>query len=326
MRALGSRPWLVAVSGLLLLACATGCVGTKVNDAGPTTTAASDTSTTSPERPGTFPNASDTGVPPGTALTHYTGPTTITHCGAVISSKIVDGGLNIRVGNGTHSPATPCVTIKDSLIKGPVDDRYQGLGYGPVVLTDTEIAAPLAPSTMGLLTESNWFAWRVNAHGGGYAATQCDGYCELHDSWIHDMFFTSPYHYDAFLTNGNYGAPILLDHNSLLCDFPEGQGNPDGGCAADLGLYGDESNISNVTITNNLFVANPDAFGYCIHAGSNPAKPFSHGTNIVVRDNTFQAGSNGKCGGSGPVADWVYNSGDIWSGNKWDNGSPLNQS
>ena len=42
---------------------------------------------------------------------------------------------------------------------------------------------------------------------------------------------------DAFITNGNYGAPIVLDHNgSCAAHRPVPNG---AGCAADVGLFGD---------------------------------------------------------------------------------------
>src|SRR5260370_5329873 len=60
----------------------------------------------------TYPNPSNTGVPAERALTGYVGPTTIRTCGVVIDSKIVNGDLTILSSHGTHSAATPCVTIR----------------------------------------------------------------------------------------------------------------------------------------------------------------------------------------------------------------------
>src|SRR6185295_14102869 len=42
-----------------------------------------------PPPPGAYPDASNTGVPPGTALTAYTGPSTVTLAGTIIDSKTV---------------------------------------------------------------------------------------------------------------------------------------------------------------------------------------------------------------------------------------------
>jgi len=68
-----------------------------------------------------WPGPSNTGVPAGIVLTTYTGPMTITTCGTVIEAKTVDGSLMIRTGNGFTDANHPCVTIRDSLIKGSID-------------------------------------------------------------------------------------------------------------------------------------------------------------------------------------------------------------
>src|SRR5262249_53647320 len=160
--------------------------------------------------------------------------------------------LTIAKGNGTHSAATPCVTIKNSLIKGGVYTSYQGRGFGPTVLTDTEIAVPTPNSgDFASLTQSNYYAWRLNIHGGRTNA-QCDGYCELHDSWLHDNYYVSPSHMGGFLSNGAYGAPVLLDHNTISCNMVNSSaGDGRGGCSGDINFYGDFSAQTNVTVINN---------------------------------------------------------------------------
>ncbi len=275
---------------------------------------------------GRFPNAGNTGVPKGTVLSDYKGPTTITRCGTVIDSKVVKGGLDIRAGNGTHSAATPCVTIKNSLVNGPIDDSYTSVGYGPLLLVDDEINAP-KPSESKLfdLYETNWYAWRVNVHGG-IGGVQCDGYCEMHDSYVHDFYYLSPNHMGAFLSNGAYGAPILLDHNTFLCRIINTSDQDGlGGCTSDVNFLADFSPITNVTVSDNLLVANPADQYFCAYTGAaQPTKPYPAGTQIVWKNNTFQRGDSGKCGGTGPVYDWAYNAGNVWTGNHWDDGTVLN--
>ena len=95
-------------------------------------------------------------------LTSYTGPTTISKCGVVIDSKIVSGEIVVTAGNGTHSPDTPCVTIKNSLVKGVI--HTDAASYGPVVVTDTEVAVP-GLSWWENIGRYNVFVWRVNSHG-----------------------------------------------------------------------------------------------------------------------------------------------------------------
>jgi hypothetical protein len=242
----------------------------------------------------------------------------------VIDSKIVNSGLDIVAGNGTHSASTPCVTIKNSRIMGNIDTSYAGQNHGPLVITDSELAIPTPnDNTFAGLTQSNWYAWRINIHGARTNA-QCDGYCELHDSWLHDNYYLSPNHLGGFLSNGNYGAPMVLDHNSLVCNLA----NPaaaDGlaGCSGDINLFGDFSAITNVTVTNNILRSSDDA-SYCAYTGAGITKPYPVGTNLVWKNNVFERGANRKCASNGAVAGWDYNAGNIWSGNTWDDGTPIN--
>jgi hypothetical protein len=269
------------------------------------------------------PNAANTGVKAGSVLTRYTGPMTIRSCGVVIQNKTVVGDLNIDASNGTHAASTPCVTIRNSRILGSVHDSYAARGRGPVVLTDTEIAVP-APNNGAGIDEANFYGWRLNIHGAR-SDVQCDGYCALHDSWVHGNYFVPPAHLDAFITNGNYGHPIVLDHNVFECRIINAASAANGGgCSADIGMFGDFSPVSNVTMTRNIFVANPKDFYYCVYTGANqPGKAYPTGSNLKWIGNVFQTGSRGTCGDAGPVYDWRAGSGNVWSGNKWSSGPTL---
>ena len=268
----------------------------------------------------TYPSPSNTGVPAGRLLTAYTGPSTIRTCGVVIDSKVVNGDLTILAGNGTHSAATPCVTIRNSLVKGIIDDRWTSYscagfsGCGPVMIVDTEVAVPV-PVDVAAVSQSNIYMWRSYVHGAR-AGVNCDGYCEIHDSFLlADKEFGST-HMQAFLSNGNYGAPMVLDHNSLLC-APTGPVPSGAGCAADLGFFGDFSAITNTTVTNNLFRATNDAY-YCLHSGYEPGKPYPNGGRLTFTGNIFERGSSGTCGDADPVFNW-NNSAGTWCNNVWDN-------
>jgi hypothetical protein len=277
-----------------------------------------------PTDPASTPGPGNTGVPAGTRLTAYTGPRTITSCGVVIDRKIIPGDLDIEAGNGTHSAATPCVTITNSRVDGAVHDSYTGRGRGPVVLRDTEIAVPMPNDGASAgLDESNFYGWRLNVHGAR-SDVQCDGYCELHDSWIHGNYYVSPAHLDAFITNGNYGHPIVLDHNTFLCQVLNPTPVTDGsGCAADVGLFADFSPITNITMTNNVFRANPADLYFCLYTGAHqPSKPYPVGSNLVFMGNVFEAGSSGKCGAAGATQDWSEGAGNVWAHNIWSTGAP----
>ncbi len=95
------------------------------------------------------------------------------------------------------------------------------------------------------------------------------------------------------------------------------------GCAADVGLFADFSPITNITMTNNVFRANPADFYFCLYTGAHqPSKPYPIGSNLVFMGNVFEAGSSGKCGAAGATQDWSAGSGNIWARNTWSTGAP----
>ena len=147
----------------------------------------------------------------------------------------------------------------------------------------------------------------------------CNQGCDIQDSWLHAQYIEpgSDWHGDGFVSNG--GHDVLLRHNTLACDSrPTGNG---GACSAAVAAYGDFSAIVNHTYDNNLFVASPA--GYCMYAGYDPAKPFGRqASGVVVTNNVFERGSNGKCGVFGPVTAVAPSgsSGNVFTGNVWDNG------
>jgi hypothetical protein len=267
----------------------------------------------------TYPNPSNTGVPSGRAITAYVGPMTIRTCGVVIDSKIVTGDLTILASNGTHSASTPCITIRNSRVKGIIDDKWTSYscagfsGCGPVVIIDSEIANPTARD-VAAISDTNYYMWRTYVHGAR-SGGQCDGYCEVHDSYLLADTESGNAHMDAFITNGNYGAPIVLEHNTFLC-APTGAVPNGAGCAANVGLFGDFSAVTNTTVTNNLFRATDDAY-YCLHSGYEPGKPYPNGGRLTFTGNIFERGSSGKCGGANPVFNW-NNSAGTWCNNVWD--------
>jgi len=268
----------------------------------------------------TFPNPLNTGVPAGRTLTTYTGPMTIRTCGVVIDSKVVNGDLTILASNGTHSAATPCVTIRNSRIKGIIDDKWTSYscaghsGCGPIVILDSEIANP-TPRDVAAISDTNYYMWRSYVHGAR-SGGQCDGFCEVHDSYLLADTEYGSAHMDAFITNGNYGSPMVLEHNSFLC-APTGNVPNGAGCAADVGFFGDFSAVTNTTVTNNLFKATNDAY-YCLHSGYEAGKPYPKGGNLTFTGNVFERGSSGKCGGANPVFDWNNTAGK-WCNNVWAN-------
>lgn len=251
-----------------------------------------------------FPNNCNTGVPAGTTLTAYTGSSTIS---GTVDGKILNGGFNV----------TGTATIKNSKIIGSITST------GNLTLTDDEIVGDNTDETNSLIFGSNITARRINVHDGK-ANFQCqDSGCNIYDSYFHDPYLIQAYHYDVIGSNGVNG--MILDHNTLQCKFSGQAPGATGGCSADLGFFGDFGVIQNITVNNNLFMASSDP-GYCVITNaSKPGKAYPTGKNLVWTNNTFQRGSNGKCGYYGPVDNWVGGNGNVWTGNKWDDGAALNE-
>ena len=111
----------------------------------------------------------------------------------------------------------------------------------------------------------------------------------------------------------------LLLHRAVL--------NGDIGCSADLSGYPDFAPIKNNTVDRNLFVASPGS-GFCAYGGATSGKPYSsdptNATNQKFTNNVFQRGGNNKCGTYGPVTSFNSSgTGNVLSGNVWDNGTPV---
>jgi hypothetical protein len=265
-------------------------------------------------------------------LSPYTGPNQITTCGVVIDSKTVTGDLLISGGNGSHSAATPCVTIKNSLVKGTI--HTDSVADGPVVVSDTEVDAP-ADSYWASIGFYNMFTYRVNSHGG-QGTIKCQAYCESYDSWVHGMDLNREYHYNAFGGNGieAAGATFVINHGYADCggfDSRTSSVGSDAGCSADIGFYGDFAPVRNITITKTFFAPSRPTSqfggstqpGYCLNPGYYPGKPYPNPSNIVVTNNVFARGPNGKCGEYGASNTWLNGSGNVWSGNTYDDGKAM---
>jgi hypothetical protein len=299
---------------------------------------------------GCWPGPQNTGVPAGTTLKrvpqdvtsgtgwHWSagdGAVRIDSCNAVIDSVDINGGILMRVGNGTTSPETPCATARKSIIRGVVyvDDSGCTGECGPIVVRDSEVIQTGRTNYSNLMIFNFWM-YNVNSHGG--RGPSCNGACGIIDSWIHGLYLEGAVHHNAAGTNGVGNGPFTIQHNFLNCaDFSAV--DPDtttgAGCSADIGLYGDFADLKNITITrnylapaltggSNLSYAQP---GYCFQTGMNVSKPYNKPSNLIVRENIFAKGATGKCGTFGPHSGWDGAvRGNVWEGNKWDDGSTLN--
>jgi len=255
---------------------------------------------------GGFPNASNTGVPAGTALSAYTGPCTITAANTVIDAQTINCSLDIRAAN---------VTVTRSVINGTIETAENSTGFS-FSISDSNVNVGNREGTgVGAV---NFTATRVHVTGGN-RSMHCWHDCTIQDSYVHGQFrdSTGQVHESGI----RMGQNATIRHNTIACDAPNVP--PDAGCSAGLTGYGDFGPVRNNLIDNNYFVTTTG--GYCAYGGSSPGKPYSNQTSgIVFRNNVFEKGSGGKCGFWGPITS--FNSslpGNTWTGNVWNTGGTI---
>ena len=252
-----------------------------------------------------WPGSDNTGVPAGTQLTPYTGPCMITEADTKIDAQEVACDLVIRAP-GAHITRSSTRRIE--------------IGDPPasVVVEDTSIDA--GAWVGGAVAFGSMTLRRVDVRGGQHSV-QCSEKCVVEDSWLHAQSLPpdEPRHLNAFISNG--GNDMVIRHNVLSCDRKVNA--VDGGCTADLSLFGDFGPVTDVTVEDNLFQASRG--GYCGSFGYNPGKEFGEAaTGIVVLGNVFERGPSGKCGVYGAVTSfWPDGKGNRWADNTWDDGSSL---
>ncbi len=287
---------------------------------------------------GCWPGPHNTGYPQGlpgdtrapVTLTPYQGPTMLRECGVVIDSKLIEETLIIEAGNGTTSKDTPCVTIRNSLVRGVIFAEESR--FGPVLVEDTEVHPPDLPFWENV-GRNNLFAYRVNSHGGE-GVIKCGANCEVKDSWIHGMRLGGSYHYNALGGNGTDG--FRIEHNHASCGDWSAVDSPtsDAGCSAVIGFYGDFGPIQNITIHRNFLASSFDVSssgvdrqaGYCLNPGYYPGKPHPAPGNLTITENVFARGASGRCGVFGPTNSLNAvgsPNGNVWSDNRFEDGEPI---
>jgi hypothetical protein len=217
----------------------------------------------------------------------------------VVDGYIVNGSILVRGNN---------VVIKNSIVNGAIE-VYD---TGSLIVMDSEVHGG---DWIGYtLTGANYTVLRSDTDGAG-AVSICDGNCSFVDTYSHDPHYFDDWdaHQSAYATVGNNKGPLELRHSTVWCNNPVSP--PGGGCTGDIALQNTFYPVVDTTIDNNLFM--PSASGsYCGTFGWNDS------SNIVVTNNVFRRGSNGKCGVFGTADAFRTNGpGNVWSGNTYEDGS-----
>lgn len=295
---------------------------------------------------GCFPGPSNTGPAQSEASTPaYTGSCTISTANVTIDTKVVNCSP-LTVANGATN-----LMIKNSYLKGGVvqDNNRAGSFTIQNSILDNNVSYPSCASNGGSETGcaaglyacgdpnnattdcgvgyQNFSIYRTEIYNTNRAA-YCEYNCTIQDNYFHGTTLwpdETNFAHASSVRNQQY---MTLTHNSLVCDYEGPFPNDDIGCSADMSGYPDFTPINHDTITNNLFMANNIGVGFCIYGGATPGKPFSNdptnATYIVFTGNVFQKGANGHCGTYDATTAWNgARTGNVWSGNVYDDGSTV---
>ena len=286
-------------------------------------------------RGGCFPGPTNTGPnKPASSMATYTGSCTINAVNTVIDSKVVNcRAIDVRASgfvlknsylNGAivQSSDADSYTVQDSFIDNAVSYPACGDGSCP--------AGKYACGDTGNATTdcgvggSNFTILRTEIINTNRAA-YCQFNCLIQDSYFHGTNLWPDASNLAHASSVREEQNLTLRHNSLHCSYTGPFVNHEIGCSADLTGYADFAPIKNNTVDFNLFVANPGN-AFCAYGGATP-KPFSsdptNATNQKFTNNVFQRGTTNICSAYGPVTDFDKNrTGNVWSGNVWDDGRP----
>lgn len=250
-----------------------------------------------PPPPGGYPNASNTGVPPGTTLTtrsaftantagavytglNVTGCISVTAPGVTIQNSKVEC-IDVQSGAAAN-PANPRLTVQDVEVDCINNDRGW-FGKGIIGRNFTVIRTDIIRCEDGVYVTGNTFT--------------------LKDSFIHDLdAVTGADPHNDGIQIDNDGSNGVIDHNTIYAvDTSAIQFCNNTGCPTE----------SNVTISNNLLAGG----GWTVYCPKNTT------VNFRIINNAFSTIFHPKVGGFGPATDC---GGEIQSGNFiYETGAPL---
>ena len=211
---------------------------------------------------------------------------------------------------------TTGVVIDKSLV--PRVDSIYGDGSSSVTITDSDVRA--GSGLDGALWGYNITARRVDVTGGQHSF-HCNNNCELTDSWLHDQYNPDggSYHNNAFISNGGHTwccATTRCTARAIL-------NSTDGGCTADVSLFGDFDPIDDVLVENNFLRANNSSISYCAYGGRRvealrrDQHPLHQQRLRAWRQPQVRRLRPGDVVRAGAA-------GNVWSGNVWDSGEAVN--
>ncbi|WP_245414283.1 right-handed parallel beta-helix repeat-containing protein [Mycoplana dimorpha] len=189
-----------------------------------------------------FPDASNTGVPPGTQLTDYTGPMTIETPGTVIEGKIITGQLNV---------AAPDVVIKNCVVKFDGWWGIQAENGKNITVKNCKFIGPGygAESNAAILGAGTFIGNDISKSENGIVLS--GGSSVVKGNYIHDLEAAGEPHYDGISVQGGQNG-VLIEGNTI-----------DSRQTSNIIIKSDFGSINDVRVNNNLMIG--DA-GYAIYS------------------------------------------------------------
>jgi hypothetical protein len=215
-----------------------------------------------------WPNASNTGVPPGTTLTKYTGPTQIRTNGTVIEGKDINAKLQVVADD---------VTIKASRLYA--NGEYFGIDAQDrsITVTDCEIYNN-GFGTAAILGAGTWTRLNIHRFENGVVTS---GSGILRDSYIHDLGPSGPNageaHVDGISVQGGQDG-WLIQHDHIESWDTSG-----------IFIAYNFGPLKNITVDGNRIINTPGKKAAAtIHLGT-----YTKGniTNVIISNNILEKGN-----------------------------------
>ncbi len=253
-----------------------------------------------------YPDATNTGVPAGTALKSESQNITVNKAGTTIKDIALDAEISVEANNTTIEDSE--ITVEGTQTCGK-SCGGRGIWIKPGV-TGTVIknvtchgAAATGVNVTQYCIMSNDSDTTIE-HLHAYYCTEClAGAMDLSESFIDETGAVIPEeHYEDIYYGGGAG-PLIVNHNTML--------NPQGQTAIVFASvdFGDQTTL---TITNNLMAGG----GYMIYGGTSGSGGKVVGP-VTITGNRFSRKYYPE-GGYYGVASYLENSVTSWSGNVWD--------
>jgi hypothetical protein len=246
-----------------------------------------------------YPDATNTGVAPGTDLRTIEGDVTLDQDGAVLENAVVTGSVTIAA-------------------KGVIVRNVRILEAGDSWAIDLRHAQNATISNCEIVPGADRLMVGIKDIYGDSQGTVVQG-CEIvrtttgiqigqgliQDNYVHDMAYQSGDHLNGTTSNGST-SPLTIRHNTIFNQEEQTDA---------VSLFQDFGLEANRTITDNLLAGG----GYTIYGGEGEKGTTS---NIVITDNRIARLFFPRGGYYGPVAHFDRSgSGNVWSGNVWDDSS-----